>query len=635
MIRSTGSVRRFVAMTCVTALASAALAACSSGPPDPRDTADVLAAALTKQDVSEVPIVEGGRIAQPDLERIVKGLDGAKVKVTVSHIAKDQDDENTATATLTSRWTLEGSQWEYTTLAPLSFVDDAWAVVWSAAIVAPELTADERLRVRTTPADRGDILGARDEGLVVERTVKRIGIDKARIAPEQAGGSARALAQRIGIDPEQFAKRVESAGAQAFVIGLVVRAESADALGEAELAAIPGAVQLAAEIPLAPTRTFGQPLLGVVGEATAEIVEKSKGAVRAGDMVGLSGLALRYDSRLRGTPGVIVEAVSAKDGVKPRELFTGEAKAGKPLRTTIDAQLQGSADEILADVGPASAIVAIRPSSGEIVTLASGAGGGGADTAASGHHPPGSTFKLVTSLAFLRSGLTPSSAVPCTSTITVEGRKFTNYSDYPSGAEGDIPLRSAIANSCNTAMIAKRDKAPQDQLADAAAALGLGPDLDLGYPAFLGSVPDQAEGTERAASMIGQGRIEASPLSMAVVAASIAKGARVTPTLLADSATTPAADADQPLTAGEAKQLQEMFRGVVAEGSGKFLADVPGAPVSAKTGTAEFGTDTPPRTHAWMIATHGDLAVAVFVAEGESGSQTAGPLLEEFLRRAS
>ena len=89
------------------------------------------------------------------------------------------------------------------------------------------------------------------------------------------------------------------------------------------------------------------------------------------------------------------------------------------------------------------------------------------------------------------------------------------------------------------------------------------------------------------------------------------------------------------MTAAEAKQLRELFRAVVTEGSGRFLADVPGEPVSAKTGTAEFGTDDPPRTHAWMVAAQGDLAVAVFVAEGESGSQTAGPLLEQFLRSAS
>jgi len=76
------------------------------------------------------------------------------------------------------------------------------------------------------------------------------------------------------------------------------------------------------------------------------------------------------------------------------------------------------------------------------------------------------------------------------------------------------------------------------------------------------------------------------------------------------------------------------MRGVVTRGSASFLADLPGAPVLAKTGTAEFGTGTPPRTHAWMVAVHGDLAVAVFIDVGESGSSTAGPILERFLRAA-
>jgi cell division protein FtsI/penicillin-binding protein 2 len=76
------------------------------------------------------------------------------------------------------------------------------------------------------------------------------------------------------------------------------------------------------------------------------------------------------------------------------------------------------------------------------------------------------------------------------------------------------------------------------------------------------------------------------------------------------------------------------MRGVVEDGSAAFLADVPGSPVLAKTGTAEFGDGRPPQTHAWMIGVHGDLAVAVFVEVGESGSRTAGPILEEFLRAA-
>jgi cell division protein FtsI/penicillin-binding protein 2 len=83
--------------------------------------------------------------------------------------------------------------------------------------------------------------------------------------------------------------------------------------------------------------------------------------------------------------------------------------------------------------------------------------------------------------------------------------------------------------------------------------------------------------------------------------------------------------------------LHGLLRGVVTGGSGRGLADVPGPPVIAKTGTAEYGEpqgDGSLRTHAWMIAAQGDLAVAVFVERGESGSRTAGPILEEFLRNA-
>ena len=89
-----------------------------------------------------------------------------------------------------------------------------------------------------------------------------------------------------------------------------------------------------------------------------------------------------------------------------------------------------------------------------------------------------------------------------------------------------------------------------------------------------------------------------------------------------------------PLTGKEDGELRAMMRAVVTTptGTGAGLADVPGKPVIAKTGTAEFG-DTPPlATHAWMVAGQGDLAVAVFVDRGKTGAGTAGPILEAFLR---
>ncbi len=78
-----------------------------------------------------------------------------------------------------------------------------------------------------------------------------------------------------------------------------------------------------------------------------------------------------------------------------------------------------------------------------------------------------------------------------------------------------------------------------------------------------------------------------------------------------------------------------MMRGVVTSGHAGFLADVPGAPVIAKTGTAEYGTELPLKTHAWIIAAQGDLAVAVFVEDGDYGAVSGGPLLKAFLTGAA
>src|SRR4029079_11815379 len=155
---------------------------------------------------------------------------------------------------------------------------------------------------------------------------------------------------------------------------------------------------------------------------------------------------------------------------------------------TLDERLQTIAEDELADVGPASALVALRPSTGDILAAANGPGNNGYNMATYGQLAPGSTFKSVSSLALLRSGLTPASVVPCTSSIVVDGKRFENYDDYPSSALGRIPLRTAVANSCNTAEISQAGRVKDGDLAAAAASLRLGIDHDLGFPSYFGSV---------------------------------------------------------------------------------------------------------------------------------------------------
>lgn len=630
--------RLVLAATLVAGLAGTA--ACSGSGPDPDPAARALASALATGRLARVPVTGVSRaVAQRQLTDATAGLDGLHPDVRVTRVRRGSNDA-TATAVLAQRWSVPGTTavWRFTTRARLALVDGTWRARWRPDVVAPRLTGAERLVLTRIAPTRGDILGDGNTPLVTDRPVVRLGIDKSKVPADRAAASGRALAQVVGIDPASYADRVAKAGPKAFVEAIVLRGP--DAPAPASYAGIAGATGLADELPLAPTREFARPVLGTVGEATAELVTSSKGRLRPGDVTGLSGLQKRYDEQLRGQPGVVIRAVTpapqtggADGAATERELLRVDPVAGKPLVTTLDERLQELAEATLAGVRPASALVAVRPSDGHVLAAASGPGSKGLSTATVGRFAPGSTFKVVTSLALLRAGLTPATTVTCPPSVTVDGRRFTNYSDYPANRIGSISLRDAVANSCNTAMIGQHDKVSQADLAKAAAALGLGVDHDLGYPVFLGSVPAHATGTAHAASMIGQGQVEASPVAMAAVAASVAKGATVTPQLLGSPPESPAPPPGA-VTAAEAGELRSLMRAVVTEGSGRILASLPGPPVLAKTGTAEFGTDTPPKTHAWMIAVHGDLAVAVFVDLGRSGSGTAGPLLERFLRGA-
>jgi len=563
-----------------------------------------------------------------DYREVVAGMGELQPTVTATGTQVDGD---TAVATLAWSWpVLDEQEWTYDSEATLTLVDQEWQVAWERDVVEPSLVGATTLDRTPIRAARGDITGARGLALVTPRPVVRLGIDRSTVPAARAGRSAQRLARLIGIEVAPFVARVEAAGELAFVEAIVYRADEVPGDVGQLFDQIKGARAIGDDLPLAPTRTFAAPLLGTVGEVTAEMVQDDPERYQPGDQAGLSGLQARYDEQLQGTPGAVVNAVSS-DGVE-REVFRVDGATGKPLVLTLDLDLQVEAERLLADVAPASAIVAIRPSSGAILAAANGPGTAGLNIATFGQFAPGSTFKSVSALALLRAGLTPDSVVPCTPTITVDGKSFKNYSDYPSSALGRVPLRTALANSCNTAFISQRGRLGELGLFDAAAALGMGIDHDLGFPAYLGQVEPAASKTEKGANLIGQGRILASPMIMATVMASIQRGELVIPSLV------PAVEVDRPdvdpITGAQGGQLRSMLRSVVSAGSGAGLLDVPGPEVIAKTGTAEFERDGRIETHAWMIAAQGDLAVAVFVELGASGSRTAGPILEAFLRAA-
>jgi len=600
--------------------------------PDAEEALQRLATSMAAGEIEDVDFVGDAAGARKSFAEVTEGVRErwGDAKVSAGAVSTDGD---SASGKVSWRWQVGSHAWSYRSDVELTKGDtadgEAWLVRWSPAVVEPSLRTGEVLAGSTIKPERGPILGAGDQAIVAPRPVLRVGLDKSLVDQATAVRSAASLARLVGVDVPDLVKQATAAGPRAFVQAIVYRRDETPPQLLSELVDIPGARGIADRLPLAPTKEFAAAILGSVGPATAELVEASKGRIKPGDDVGIAGLQKRYDEQLAGTPGATVAAVDA-DGER-RTLFTADPVAGTPLRTTIDLSMQQAAERALADTDSASALVAIRPSTGELAAVASGPGSKGYNTATIGRYAPGSTFKVVTALALLRAGLTPRTEVPCPATTVVDGKRFKNYDDYPASGLGDITFEEALANSCNTALISQRDKLESQSLARAAAALGLGVDHDTGFSSYFGEVGPAGSETQAAASMIGQGTVLASPMAMATVVASVVQGSAVLPRLLTEHESEQKSPAE-PLTATEAQQLRMLMRAVVERGSAAFLADVPGGPVIAKTGTAEFGETPPLPTHAWMVAGRGDLAVAVFVERGDSGSATAGPLLEQFLR---
>ncbi len=215
-------------------------------------------------------------------------------------------------------------------------------------------------------------------------------------------------------------------------------------------------------------------------------------------------------------------------------------------------------------------------------------------------------------------------------TVTVDGQSFGNQDEFALGP--DTTLREAFTSSCNTALIDNRDLFAYDSLQRTAEAFGIGAEWSVGAATFDGSVPVAESDNELAASLIGQARVQASPLVMASVAATVAEGTFRQPVLV-PAGVEERHRASAELSAETVDALRSMMRETVTDGSASALAGVPGEP-HAKTGTAEFETEEGElSTNAWIIGYLGerDLAFAVVLEDGGSGGSDAGPVAADFL----
>jgi len=315
--------------------------------------------------------------------------------------------------------------------------------------------------------------------------------------------------------------------------------------------------------------------LGEVGPLpAAQAAQLEAEGVPPGAIVGVSGAEEALDPLVRGRAGGQLLAASTARGGTDRVLASATAQAASPVRTTISPTVQRAAVAALGS--QLGGVVAMQPSTGQILAVA----GLGIDDV----QPPGSTFKMVTVSGVLQAGLaSPSTTFPYATHATLDGVKLSNAS----GEECGGSLELAFAMSCNSVFSPLGVKLGAPRLVAMAERYGFN---------HSPGIPGAAESTLPAASQIqgeldlgstaiGQGEVQASPLQMATIAATIADGGhRPAPTFAYDATPHTVATAT---SASVARTVRRLMIAVVREGTGTAAA-IPGVTVAGKTGTAEL-----------------------------------------------
>lgn len=393
------------------------------------------------------------------------------------------------------------------------------------------------------------------------------------------------------------------------------------------------------------------------GVTEEEFRELEPRGYRIRDRVGRSGVERAYESRLRGEWGGQQVEVNAAGQVQ-RILGDKPARAGQDLRLTIDLPLQLAAERALDRVRK-GAIVAMDPQTGAIRALASrptfdpnvfSPGPSSAQWAALNGpqapllnrafqgFPPASTFKIITTIAALESGLYgPASRVMTMGSFCYAGLCYRDH-----GAHGAIGFPLALAVSSNTFYYQVGLKIGPDPLFAAARRLGYGSltGIELKGEETPGLLGDQAwkmkvlgepwTSVDTITSSIGQGALLVTPLQMARMYAAVANGGWLVTPHLVERPTPRTWIGLKPATLAV---LRDGLRQVVTNGTATLLNNPNLPPVAGKTGTGE---DPPRPDHSWFGGyAPVDRPTLVIIAFGENsggyGGTVAAPMVKELM----
>ena len=361
---------------------------------------------------------------------------------------------------------------------------------------------------------------------------------------------------------------------------------------------------------------------------------------------GKSGLELSYNNYLLD--------LSESSTIEELKNIVAPSTIGNNLELTIDHGTQEKARTLLQ--GKKGAIVAMNPITGEIYAMVSlpdfnvnslsedwsviseNTNSSLLNRATQGLYPPGSAFKVITASAILDTPNIDTNYV-CQGITKIDGY---NFSDYNNIAHGELDLSQALIESCNTYFTEKSLEISVDNLRSTAELFMFNKNIPFDLPVNTSVFPKGNIGdTELAASGIGQGKVLATPLNMAMTASAISNNGEVMKPILVKSVvsnngkvikTNRREVLSTAVDSLDANTIKEMMVGVVQSGTGRN-ASIKNVKVAGKTGTAENASG---KSHAWFIAfaPADDPRIVVSVIleeEGSTGGASAAPIARDLI----
>ena len=430
---------------------------------------------------------------------------------------------------------------------------------------------------------------------------------------------------------------------------------------------------------LYPRGGFMAHLIGYVGEVTEDMLNQPQFELyNPGDVVGVSGVERQYNNLLMGKNGSRRALVNSR-GKEIGHLDETAAEPGKPLKLTVDIDLQIAAEQALE--GKNGAIVAMDPRTGEILAMVSRPTFDPNDFAVrvsrdqwaklttDEDHPllnkaiqaqlaPGSTFKIIMAAAGLQEGIAQDMHVNCTGGGEFYGRHFKCWIAARHQTHGIVNLTKGIYQSCDVFFYTLAERLGIDRIAKYADAFGMGRKTGIDLPQEVsGVMPSEPWkirnfkqkwfAGETISVGIGQGAIAATPIQMARAIAAIASGGHMVRPHVTNpgdlpSGMFPAASTDQdpgvPLDPANWEVITDAMADVVSPVGTGAASQIKGVDLAGKTGSAQTVSNTLKakmsaaekalhKDNGWFVGVeprrNPEIVVCALFEEGEHGDKAA------------